>query len=278
MKIHYLKKLRAVSIVLVICVAAPVSAAGETLRFGVVPQFDARKTRMVWQPILQSLEEQTGIKFELVGSPGIPEFEKQLMAGDFDLAYMNPYHLLKANEAQGYIPLVRDIGRTLFGIIVTRKDSSIRTIHDLDGKTVAFPAPNALGAALIPRAEFGESYKINIQPAYVKSHSSVYLNVVTGQAAAGGGVQKTLQSQPENIRNALRVIYKTPQVAPHPVAAHPRIGEETWSKISKAFLQLGDTQADRELLARIPMKQAGQASLDDYEPLRQMGLDKYYVH
>ena len=277
MKIHYLKVLRAFSIALIICVAAPVSAAEKTLRLGVVPQFDARKTRMVWQPILQSLEEQTGIHIELVGSPDIPEFEKQLMAGEFDLAYMNPYHLLKANEAQGYIPLVRDVGRTLFGIVVTRRDSPVTDIHDLDGKTVAFPAPNALGAALIPRAEFGESYGISIQPVYVKNHSSVYLNVVTGQAAAGGGIQKTLQSQPEYVRNALRVIYKTPEVAPHPLAAHPRIGEETWSRISKAFLQLGNTQADSALLARIPMKQAGQASMDDYEPLRKMGLDKYYV-
>jgi phosphonate transport system substrate-binding protein len=277
MKIHYLKVLRAFSITLIMCVAAPVNAAEKTLRLGVVPQFDARKTRMVWQPILTSLEEQTGIHIELVGSPGIPEFEKQLMAGEFDLAYMNPYHLLKANDAQGYIPLVRDVGRTLFGIVVTRKDSPVQDIYDLDGKTVAFPAPNALGAALIPRTEFGESYGISIQPVYVKNHSSVYLNVVTGQAAAGGGVQKTLQSQPEYVRNALRVIYKTPEVAPHPLAAHPRIGEETCSEISKAFLQLGNSQADNALLARIPMKQAGQASMDDYEPLRKMGLDKYYV-
>jgi phosphonate transport system substrate-binding protein len=199
------------------------------------------------------------------------------MAGEFDLAYMNPYHLLKANEAQGYMPLVRDIGRTLFGIVVIRNDSPVTDIHGLDGKTVAFPAPNALGAALIPRAEFGESYEINIQPVYVKSHSSVYLNVVTGQADAGGGVQKTLQSQPEHIRNALKVIYETPQVAPHPLAAHPRVDKETSSTISKAFLQLGITQEGSALLARIPMKQAGLASMVDYEPLKEMGLDRYYV-
>jgi len=262
---------------LILCIVPPVDAAEETLRFGVVPQFDARQIQMIWQPVLDSLEEQTGIHFELVGSPSIPEFEKQLMAGEFDLAYMNPYHLLKAHEAQGYIPLVRDVGRTLFGIVVTRKDSPVQDVQDLDGMTVAFPAPNALGAALIPRAEFGELHKISIQPAYVKSHSSVYLNVVTGQAVAGGGVQKTLKSQPENVRDALKVIYKTPQVAPHPVAAHPRVAVETRDRISQAFLQLDKRHDDSELLARIPMKQVGRATLDDYEPLKQMGLDKYYV-
>lgn len=279
MKIHFFNMLRACTfaLALVVGVGAPVCAAEKTLRVGVVPQFDVMRTQMIWQPILDSLEAQTGIHFELVGSPSIPEFEKQFLAGDFDLAYMNPYHLLKAHEAQGYIPLVRDVGRTLFGIIVVRMDSPVHDVKELDGKTVAFPAPNALGAALIPRTQFGEVYKINIEPNYVLSHSSVYLNVVTGQTVAGGGIQKTLLAQPDNIRDALKVIYKTPQVAPHPVAVHARVDNETRDKVRNAFLQLGTTPEDSKLLAEIPMKQIGRATLEDYEPLKQMGLDKYYV-
>lgn len=256
---------------------ACISAEEQTLRFGVVPQFDARHTQSTWQPVLDFLEKQTGHHFELVGSPNIPEFEKQLLAGKFDFAYMNPYHLLKAHESQGYVPLVRDVGRTLSGIVVVRKDSTIQDVQELDGKTVAFPAPNALGAALIPRREFGEVYKINIQPAYVRSHGSVYLNVVTGQTVAGGGVQKTLQAQPENIRDALKIIYKTPQVAPHPVAAHPRVDVAVRDKVREAFLLQDSTSQKSELLARIPMKQAGLATLEDYAPLKQMGLERYYV-
>ncbi|MDX1697404.1 MAG: phosphate/phosphite/phosphonate ABC transporter substrate-binding protein [Thiohalobacterales bacterium] len=247
------------------------------LRVGVVPQFDARKIQHIWQPVLEALEEQTGIDFELVGSPGIPEFERQLMAGEFDLAYMNPYHLLKAHEAQGYVPLVRDVGRSLSGIVVARKDAPVNNVPDLDGKKVAFPAPNALGAALIPRAEFGEHYRIEIEPMYVNSHSSVYLNVVTGQALAGGGVQKTLQAQSAEVRDALKIIYKTREVAPHPVAAHPRLSTDTRENIARAFLHLGADHMHGNLLSGIPIKEAGPATLDDYEPLRQMGLDKYYV-
>lgn len=279
MNIHLSNVVRvwAFALALIPVLGTPVSAAEQTLRFGVVPQFDARRIQQIWQPVLDSLEKQSGLHFELIGSPSIPEFEKQLLAGDFDLAYMNPYHLLKAYESQGYTPLVRDIGRTLFGIVVVRKDGPIEEVNDLDGKSVAFPAPNALGAALIPRSEFGEIYKINIKPVYVRSHSSVYLNVVTGQTDAGGGVQKTLQAQPENIRNALKIIYKTPQLAPHPVAAHPRLTSAIHEKVREAFLQMGNTPGDSVLLAKIPMKQAGQASIEDYAPLKIMGLDKYYV-
>jgi len=268
---------RIVALALFFGLVAPTSAAEQTLKFGVVPQFDARRIQSIWQPVLDALEKQSGHHFELIGSPSIPEFEKQFLAGDFNFAYMNPYHLIKAHESQGYMPLVRDVGRMMFGIVVVRKDSPIQDVKELDGKSVAFPAPNALGAALIPRTEFGEIYKINIQPEYVRSHSSVYLNVVTGQTVAGGGVQKTLQKQPANIRDALKIIYETPQVAPHPIAVHPRVDKVTRDKVRQAFLQLGNTPEGRELLAKIPMKQVGQATLEDYARLKQMGLDKYYV-
>ena len=267
----------AIALLALLAPAAGVSAEEQTFRFGVVPQFDARRTQTTWQPVLEFLDKQTGHHFELVGSPSIQEFEKQLLAGEFDFAYMNPYHLLKAHEAQGYMPLVRDVGRTLSGIVVVRNDSTIRDVKELDGMTVAFPAPNALGAALIPRREFGDVYRINIKPAYVRSHSSVYLNVVTGQTVAGGGVKKTLQAQPEHIRNALKIIYTTPQVAPHPVAVHPRVDAAVREKVREAFLQQDGTAQKSDLFARIPMKQAGLASLEDYAPLKQMGLERYYV-
>lgn len=262
---------------LMLLIGTYTSSAGQTLRFGVVPQFDARRIQTIWQPVLDALEEQSGLHFELVGSSSIPEFEKQLQDGDFDFAYMNPYHLLKANKSHGYMPLVRDVGRTLHGIVVVRKDSPVQSVQDLDGKSVAFPAPNALGASLLPRTEFGEIYKISILPEYVRNHSSVYLNVVTGQTVAGGGVQKTLQAQPANIRDALRIIYKTPEVAPHPAAVHPRVPDSTRDKVREAFLQLGSTPGGQKLLSGIPVKQIGLATMEDYETLDKIGLDKYDV-
>lgn len=255
----------------------PVSAVERSIRFGVVPQFDARRIQAIWKPVLAALENHSGLRFELVGSPSIPEFEKQFLTGDFDFAYMNPYHSLMAYKSHGYEPLVRDVSRTLFGIVVVRKDSPLQSIKDLDGKSVAFPAPNALGAALLPRAEFGEIYKISILPRYVRSHTSVYLNVVTGQTDAGGGVYKTLKKQPDDVRDALKIIYKTPQVAPHPVVVHPRVDKSIQETVREAFMQLGRTPEGQELVAQIPIKEIGKATLEDYEPLNQMGLDKYYI-
>lgn len=265
--------------IVIIALCAPASAAesGKVYKLGVVPQFDARRIKNIWQPILDTVQEQTGIQIELAGSANIQTFEKQFTQGEFDFAYMNPYHLLKAHQAQGYEPILRDTGRLLYGIIVVRKDSPIAQVADLNEKIVAFPAPNALGAALIPRTEFGEIYKIDITPKYVRSHDSVYLNVLLGQAAAGGGVQKTFNKQPDNVRNALKIIYQTRKVAPHPIAVHPRIPNDIKDKLINVFLSLGNSSEGRAKLKEIPINLVGKATSEDYEPLKHLGLEKYYV-
>ncbi len=243
---------------------------------GVVPQFEARRLHKIWQPILQELEKKTGYHFTLEGSPTIPEFEKEFIAGKFDFVYMNPFHIIVANDKQGYTPLIRDIGRTLQGILVVKKDSSYEKIEDLNNQKVAFPAPNALGASLMIRADAQELFATHLDPLYVQTHSSVYLNVLLGLAEAGGGVQKTLNSQAENIRNNLRIIYKTRKVAPHPFAAHSRIPETVRKQVQTALLAMKDNLENQQLLTQIPIKQIGPASMKDYEPLLSMGLDKYY--
>ncbi len=244
---------------------------------GVVPQFDQRRLHDAWTPILEAVEAESGVRLELAGSPDIPAFEDGFSTGRFDFAYMNPYHMLVAHDVEGYLPLARDVGRQLYGIIVVKKDSPLQSVADLAGKRVAFPAPNALGAALIPRAEFARQFKIEIEPRYVRSHSSVYLNVAMGLTDAGGGVQKTLEQQKPELRDKLRVLYQTAKVAPHPIAVHPRVPQADRGKVLNALLKLGETPAGQRLLQAVPMKRIGAATLEDYQPLREMGLADFYV-
>ena len=60
---------------------------------GVVPQFSALHIYETWQPVLNELQRLSGLQFKLVGSPNIQKFEQQFIAGKFDIAYMNSYHL-----------------------------------------------------------------------------------------------------------------------------------------------------------------------------------------
>ena len=244
---------------------------------GIVPQFEIRHIRKIWNPIINEVEKATGYELKLIGSPTIPDFEREFTAGRFDFAYMNPYHMLVAEKAQGYIPLIRDSSRKLHGILVVRQDSEITSVKDLDGKKIAFPAPNALGASLLMRANLINDYKIKFNPVYVKTHSSVYLNVVVKQTSAGGGVQKTLKQQRNNIKGALRILHRTPGVSPHPFAAHPRVPEQVREKIKQTLLELGESPIGKALLSKIPIKKVGEASIKDYYPIKKFKLENFYV-
>lgn len=250
--------------------------AKDAYTFGVVPQFEARKIHQIWKPVLDQLNQRTGYTFSLLGSKNIPEFEKKLIAGEFDFAYMNPYHFILANERQGYVPLVRDVSRQLSGILVVRKDSDISSPKDLNGMELAFPAPNALGASLQMRQELSDIFGITFTPKYVRTHDSVYLNVVLKKVSAGGGVGKTFNKQKAAISDALKVIHSTRPVSPHPVAAHARIPELVLEKVGMAFLDMSETAKGAELLSKIPLKKVGHSVMADYEDLKSMDLGRFY--
>ena len=252
--------------------------AGTVYTVGVVPQYEVRQLRHIWQPILNHLETATQERLELKGSPTIPTFEAEFMDGGFDFAYMNPYHLVVANRTAGYLPIVRDVGRKLFGVLVVNKHGSIKEIKDLNGKIIAFPAPNALGASLQMRQELTDLFKINFSSRYVKTHDSVYLNVLLEKAAAGGGVQKTLNQQKAEIKNNLEIIHTTTPVPPHPFAVHPRVPREVVEKVQTAFLAMGTTDTGRKMLQKIPIKEIGTAEMRDYLILEKMGLERFYVN
>jgi len=245
--------------------------------FGVVPQFEQRKLFRIWQPILLELEKYTKLKFHLKGSAKIPDFEKEFLAGSYDFAYMNPYHILAANNKQGYIPLIRDDGKPLYGVLVVKKGSSIKNLQDLDGKTIAFPAPNALGASLLMRADLKKLHHIDINPKYVKTHSSVYLNVALGLTDAGGGVASTLGEQKDEIKDQLKVLYKTRHMAPHPLSVHPRVAKDVQLKVKQAILKMAETEHGRALLEKIPIRKAIPADISHYQELNNWGLKEFWV-
>lgn len=258
------------------CLTVSFGAAAQTYTFAVVPQFEQRKLFAIWKPIVDELERRTGISLKLVATLTIKEFERELEEGNFDFVYANPYHILRVSTSQGYIPLVRD-GTPLRGILVVRKDSPIRNPSELNGKPVAFPSPNAIGASLLMRADLARLYHATTVPLYVKTHSSVYLHVVNGLADAGGGVEKTLHEQDAPVRDALKVLYTTRDMPSHPIAAHPRMPREARETVRRALLEMGASREGQALLVKVPMQQAVSASLEDYTTMRGWGLESLWV-
>ncbi len=250
--------------------------AEESYTFAVVPQFEQRKLFGIWKPIVDELSKRTGMRLNLVATLTVPAFEHELEKGSYDFVYANPYHILRVSESQGYLPLVRD-ALPLRGILVVRKDDPIRSPAELNGKALAIPSPNALGASLLLRADLEHVYRAKVDMLNVRTHSSVYLNVLTGVAVAGGGVEKTLQEQDKAIQDGLRILYTTREMPSHPIAAHPRVGADKRERVRKALLEMAGTASGAKLLEEVPMRKMVSTTLDDYVVMKKWGLEKYWV-
>ena len=249
----------------------------QTFSFEVVPQFTAAKVYSTWSPLLQRVGQETGMCFELRVAPNIPEFEQRLLKGDPQFVYLNPYHAVLGYQKRKYQPLLADSEDLLTGILVVRTDSSIKTLEDLKGKTVSFPAPNAFAASLLIRAELAKR-KINTNAVFVKTHSNVYRSVIGQDAAAGGGVNNTLDNEAPEVRQQLRVLYETPAYTPHPIATHPNVPAAARERFFKAILKLTQDEEGRKLLDGVNLnKPQAVTYAKHYKPLESLQLEKFLV-
>lgn len=241
------------------------------LTFGVVPQQSASLLAEHWTPVFSYLSAKTGYVIRFRTAKDIPTFERRVAAGEYDLAYMNPYHYTAFHRSPGYRVFAKEKDKTLMGVIVVRRDSPYRDLRDLADKTLAFPAPAAFAATVIPLAHF-RALDIPVQPKYVFSHDSVYLTVAKGIYPGGGGVQRTLDALRPEVRKQLRVLWQTPRYTPHAIAAHPRVPAAVVARLREAMLAMDGDARGRALLARIGFKGIVPATDADYDDIRALRI------
>lgn len=249
--------------------AAP---SAKVLSLGVVPQQSAAKLARLWRPIIERVNERTGLTLRFATAPDISTFEQRLAAGEYDVAYMNPYHYTVFSRSPGYRAFAKERDKQLRGIVVVAKDSPIAALSELHGQTVAFPSPAAFAATILPRAHFREQ-QWHITPAYVTSHDSVYRAVADGLYPAGGGVARTLRTMGSSMRDQLRVLWKTQSYSPHAFAAHPRVAQEHVAALRDAFSAMDDTPAGVSLLRTLGFKGLVAARNDHWDDVRGLEID-----
>jgi len=242
---------------------APTTTNALERTFAVVPQHGSISAVNQWQPLLNELHRQTGIEFRFVTAPSVTEFERRLINGDYDYAYMNAALFLEARAKNGYVGLAQR-KRALSGIIVVRTDGP-RQLGELRDKIIAFPSPRALGATILTSAELKQK-NIPHGAAYLGTHESVYRAVARGQFVGGGGVKRSFQLLPAELRNQLRILHTTKASAPHVIAASNRISKKEAKQVSEVLRAMQHHREGKEALAKLYFDQLG--------PIDEKGLSR----
>ncbi|WP_342806424.1 phosphate/phosphite/phosphonate ABC transporter substrate-binding protein [Alteromonas sp. M12] len=249
-----------------------VIAQQSTLTFAVVPQQSAKRLATLWTPILQHISDQTDLNIVFTTAKDIPTFEKRLESGEYDIAYMNPYHYVVYNQSSGYNALAKQSNKTIQGVLVAHADGKVKNIQDLAGSQLAFPAPAAFAASLLPQAELN-NLGLEYTPKYVGSHDSVYLNVSRSFFPAGGGIQRTLNNMDENTQSTLVTIWKSARYTCHAIATHPNVDATTRDKILAVLLNMNNSEQGKALLKSINFNGFDGAQNSDWDDVRALNID-----
>lgn len=251
---------------------APISfAASKVYTLGIVPQFEATTLHKEWLPLVRHLEKALDIKIKLNLYENFEDFEFDLFAGNLDFSYMNPGLMVQAHKTAQFEPLVASSTEKLSGLLVVPIDSTIKKVADLKNKTIAFPARTAFGASMLIQAYLKHVVKVPFKAIYLGNHENSYRAVVYGKASAAGGANKTLAKQTLEIQKKLRILFQTPEVASHPLAAYKGVTEDLKTRMTKELLNYSLTEEGGKLLANVGLEKPVAVTYErDYKKLEKL--------
>ncbi len=244
------------------------------LVFAVHPLHNPERLFAIYGPIIEHLNANIrGTRFRLDASRNYDEFEKKLYARKFQFALPNPYQTVKALD-RGY----RVFGKmgddeNFRGIILVRRDSGIRSVADLKGKSVSYPAPTALAATMMPQYYLhthGLDVNRDIRNVYVGSQESSIMNVYLGNVAAATWPvpwATFAKEQPEKARE-LELKWQTETLPSNSLMARDDVPQPLVDQVAELLFSLQETSVGRRMLERIPLSRFESASGATYAPVR----------
>jgi phosphonate transport system substrate-binding protein len=260
--------------------SVPASGAVTTYRFGVHLGHHPQKLDQAFSPLMNYLNRHIpGVRFELEGSSSFPHFEEKLRSRQLAFALPNPYQATLALD-WGYRVIAQAGDSEDFkGIFIVRKDSPIRVPADLNGKTVAYPAPSALAAAMMPQlwlATQGLDVRRDTESRYVGSQESAILNAYLKEADAGATWPppwRAFQKAHPNEAAQLRVIWETPSLISNAVMARSDLPADLVERVRNTLLRLGEDAEGRHVLAAMETARIHPATDASYQVVRRFIAD-----
>lgn len=249
-----------------------------TMKVAILPLYSAITLFDRFDPLMRYLTRKTGYEFKLVIPKDFEDFFDIVKQGKVEFSYSNPYIYIQLAD-KGFLrafanTILQQTGDSFRGIIITHKDSPIRTLNDLKGKKVMVVSYKSAGGFLAQKLFLYEN-NIDVSKDLSlidgKRQEEVILNVYRKNVDAGFVRESALDVLEEEIDlGKIRILAKTPYIANWPFAATKNTDEKMIGLIQKNLLEL----KDGEILRAAHLTGFKPASDRDYDNLR-LSIKKY---
>lgn len=215
--------------------------------FNVLNHRSVALTAEYWNPILRYVADKTGIALELKLNRTSQENTAKAETGIYDFLYTNHFFTPKRDRL-GYRPIARLAGPGIRGEIVVSADSPVRTLHDLEGREVAFSTPDGFAGYTIGMDALLNA-GVHVKPVFTGNMESAIGLARRGEAAAAGVNNRVLEDFSRRTGYAYRVLWSSPRYHDLAVMANPRVPKDDVAAIQTALVGMSKDPRGREILA-----------------------------
>ncbi|MBI2880637.1 MAG: putative selenate ABC transporter substrate-binding protein [Candidatus Tectomicrobia bacterium] len=217
------------------------------LRVSAIPDEAPTELQRKAEPLMRYLEKQLGVKVKYVPVVDYAATVEGLAAKKLDLVWYGGFTFVQARKRTGNaIPLVMRIEDANFhSKFIAYKDSGIKRLEDLKGKTFAFGSVGSTSGHLMPRY-FLLQHHIVPERDFAKfsfsgSHDATAKWVEAGRVQAGvlneSVWEKLVESGKVDV-NKVKVIWTTPAYVDYNWTVRGDLDRMLMTRITRAFLNL----------------------------------------
>lgn len=244
-------------------------------RFGIHPLHNPTRLHDIFAPVMDYLSKNIdGADFKVEASRNYAAYDKKLFSREFHFSLPNPYQTVRSLE-HGY----RVFGKmgddqNFRGIILVRKDSGIKSIKDLKGKAISYPAPTALAATMMPQYYLhknGLNVMKDVDNRYVGSQESSIMNVFLGDTAAGATWPppwRALSKERPQLAEQLEIKWQTTPLPNNGLVARDDMPAKLVEQVAKLLFELHSHKEGREMLERMELSRFESANDATYQSVR----------
>lgn len=284
-----------VSVAGILCaMEEPALAQRSKLRFGVIAQQAHEPDRMlrVYADLLTELGRllsPRGIEVApLVIARDLPDLSRLLGRGEVDMVAETVFVTLDLQQepsvsVEPRLAIVRREQREYHTVFFTTKDTGIKTLEQLRGRTLVLQAERSTSAFAVPRAELAR-HGIPLVPAgqpRAPKNAAYFvlagaeLNqafwVLYGRGNAGAFNEGDWERLPRKIKDGLVVFHETRPLLRGLVSFRSGLAASTRDAVERALIELHNDEPGREALR----KADGISRFDRLTPKDQAGLDDW---
>lgn len=259
-----------------------------TLTVGLIPSEDSRAMIANSQAMMDMLSKALGMPVKPFVAADYNGVIEALRSGRLDVAYLGPFSYVLGTTIAPIeafaVAETKKAGRTsYYSQIVARKDSGIKTVNDLKGKTFAFVDPSSTSGHLFPKAGL---MKVGFNPdtdfgrvIFSGSHDSNAIAVQNKKVDAAAIADRILDAAIAKglaKREDLVEVWRSDPIPESPTVWRKNLPPELKQRVQAAFLEVKDIPwSDQGLLNGFhPTNDAAYNIIRDTAKLLNLDLSK----